>query len=416
MAIGHLGQTITVVDKSNKVVSTSKQLFNVFREAKAAYNEKKAEIKATRRAVQEEKRALRAPQQATLEDDTRSRRSSRSSRHPHRTKSSRHNRPPVERGYTDSFSVNDAPRRRSSAPQSPRSPRSPGSHHGHLAGIEHNELVRRHTETDLNRRKNSESSIDLDLAYGELPPPLPQRHLGEEEELQGQMSKLQVMLDEAKCLQHSATATIENLQKNPEALAAVALTLAEISNLAAKMAPGALAALKGSFPAVMALLASPHFLIACGVGVGVTVVALGGYKIIKKIAQKRENERELEEPLAMQEIDVDVDLNRIEAWRRGIADVQAESLGSTVDGELITPIASNRLIAEGVLKPDDIKSTKSGKSRKSRKHGDSDSHSKARSMRDDSKSKSGKSEKKEKKKKEPSVLKLMFKKQPSQLV
>ena len=58
-----------------------------------------------------------------------------------------------------------------------------------------------------------------------------------------------------------------SLQKNPEAMAAIALTLAEISNIASKMAPGALMALKTGAPAVFALLAAPEFLIAGGGGI-----------------------------------------------------------------------------------------------------------------------------------------------------
>ena len=71
-------------------------------------------------------------------------------------------------------------------------------------------------------------------------------------------------------------------------MAAVALTLAEISNLVTKMAPGALMAVKTSAPTVFAILAAPEFLIAVGVGVGLTVVAFGGYKIIKKIKAEEE--------------------------------------------------------------------------------------------------------------------------------
>jgi hypothetical protein len=171
------------------------------------------------------------------------------------------------------------------------------------------------------------------------------------------------MLEEAHCLQHSATATIEHLQQNPDALAAVALTLAEISNLVRKMAPGALGALAKSFPAAVALLASPQFLIATGLGVGVVAVALGGYKIVKRIQDHRAVEKEgrlLEMP---------VELDRIELWRRGIADVEADSVGTTVDGEFITPEAGKRLIEEGKIAPEELKAPEeSGKEKGKRRN------------------------------------------------
>lgn len=124
-------------------------------------------------------------------------------------------------------------------------------------------------------------------------------------------------------------------------MAAVALTLAEISNIASKMAPGVLTAMKGSAPAVFALLASPQFLIAAGVGIGVTVVMFGGYKIIKKIKAKNAARKEgsMDE---MMEIDGE-EINRINAWRRGIVAPAGddESVGTSVDGEFITPLAAS---------------------------------------------------------------------------
>merc|ERR1712144_67476 len=91
---------------------------------------------------------------------------------------------------------------------------------------------------------------------------------------------------------------------------------------------------------------------------------LGGYKVIKRIQEKK-TEKELEQPITLEELE-QVDLSRIEMWRRGIADVAAESAGSTVDGEFITPDARTRLAEEGVL--DDAKSTKSRKSKSAHRH------------------------------------------------
>lgn len=232
--------------------------------------------------------------------------------------------------------------------------------------------------------------IDMDLAYGELPlPDTP----ADEAELKTLMSRVSNVLDELHCVHHSVTATIAALQKDPDALAAVALTLAEISNLAAKMAPAALTTLKGSFPAVFALLASPQFMIAAGVGVGVVVVALGGYKIIKKIRERVADEEE--EPTdQLQEIDVDV--NRIDAWRRGVVDGDGDgaSVGTSVDAELITPEAAALRRADG--------DTEIGSNRHKKKTKDkSRKPSKSRGSSKDAKVR-------EKRPKEPSKLRLLF--------
>jgi len=198
--------------------------------------------------------------------------------------------------------------------------------------------------------KNDEEEIDMNLAYGRLPPdllPNSPKDAQRELELATTMSKLDALLLEAHCLQHSATAIITNLQANPEAMAAVALTLAEISNLLTKMSPGILTALKASSPAIFALLASPQFLIAGGVAIGVTVVMFGGYKIIKKmqanaLEMKHAGAPKMEEALMYDEIE----LSSIDSWRRGIAEVERESLGTSVDGEIITPEALKQKKAE----------------------------------------------------------------------
>lgn len=195
-------------------------------------------------------------------------------------------------------------------------------------------------------RSSSTTAVDMDLAYGDYHPssiaPLSARGV-EEKELLTLVDKVRLILDEANCAQHSVKAMIEHLQKNPDAMAAVALTLAEISNIASKMAPGVLTALKGSAPAVFALLASPQFLIAAGVGIGVTVVMFGGYKIIKKIKAKNAANKEgsMDE---MMEVDSE-EISRINTWRRGIAAAGQEgdtaSVATSVDGEFITPLAAS---------------------------------------------------------------------------
>ena len=310
------------------------------------------------------------------------------------------------------------------------------------------ELVRRHTEAvipvkraDSTRRK-SDSGIDMDLCYGDVPPPLPDKRY-EEVELREKASKITMLLDEANCLQYSVTTMVENLQKNPDALAAVALTLGEISTMLRKMGPSVLPVLAKSFPAVVALLVSPQFMIAGGVAVGVTIVALGGYKIVKKLqAQKDEqggpmaipmaagegigNGGPVEEPLMLEELEPP-ELSRIEVWRRGIADVEAESAGTSVDGEFITPGATRTLVAEGVLDEDDIKSRRSARSKRDGEHRSSKSHrakstysektthsekttrsSKTAKSSASSTTSRSKTVKEKSKKKEPSGLKMLF--------
>lgn len=350
------------------------------------------------------------------DDDVRSRASSRHSKHSksaHRSKPHRHDKPTLERGYTDSFYAND---------DSPR--RSRHRHEDDLAGEgrdgHRKELVRRNTEQHMQfsptteSRRRSESYIDMDLAYGDIPPPLPARKY-DDAELREKASTLTLLLDEANCLQHSVTAMIDNLQKNPDALAAVALTLAEISGMVGKMGPGVLLTLKGSFPAVVALLCSPQFMIAGGVAVGVTIVALGGFKIIKKLqAQKEERaERALEEPIELDELEVP-ELTRIDMWRRGIADMEAQSAGTTVDGEFITPGATRQLVAAGVLDEDDLKSRRSAKSHRAKSARSSKTAKTSKTSKTDKTSKTEKTSTtrshtvKEKSKKEPSLVKSLF--------
>ena len=216
----------------------------------------------------------------------------------------------------------------------------------------------------MSSRSASLGDLEADICYEELPPALPPRRRNEETELRAQVTKLQMLLDEANCVQHSAIATIQNLQKKPDQLAAVALTLGEISSLVSKMAPSALMSLKSAFPLVIALLASPEFLIAAGVGLGVTVIAFGGYKIIKKIKQRRADGKDADAAEVDELQEINVDLSRVQEWRRGIADADALSVGTSVDGEFITPIAGRQLVSEGKLRESDLKSSKSSKSKK----------------------------------------------------
>lgn len=364
-------ETISIINKSGKVVSTSKHLVNIFKDAKDAYQEKKAEIRAEILHKNEERAARKMLKNIRIEE-VQAEASSRSRPHRSHTKEIDASRRPAltERNLTAVSEGSVASSRHSSrrssrhgsehASRSPRSPRSPTIYRAPYfenADISRPDLARRHTDfvhgQEVARRQSFDApkrtmsspvlsdDIDMHLAYGDIPPPLPlQTYKGAEKEaeLKGLMSKLDKLMLEAQCVQHSAATIISSLQANPEAMAAVALTLAEISNILSKMSPGVLAALKGGSPAVFALLASPQFLIAGGVAVGVTVVMFGGYKIIKKI---QANAAERKEAMRMDEALVyEGDLNSIDSWRRGIAEEEARSVGTSVDGEFITPEAA----------------------------------------------------------------------------
>jgi hypothetical protein len=436
-----MAQVITVVNKSGKIVKSTRTLAGVFNEAKSAYAERKAELKATRlkeRDLQEQERKARGQLDAlTLDDDGRSRRGSRAgsengSRATKRKPVPSHReRPHGERGYSDSV-IDEAPRRAATTHRpSPLRFDSSGEAIRDEGSPRPGELVRRHTghppiqnRSTAGSRRASHNDIDMDLAYGDAPPPLPVARIEDTRELNEKLTGLQRMLEEVNCLQHSAGATIENLQKNPEALAAVGLTLAEISTMVTKLAPGALPGIKASFPAIMALLASPQFAIAAGVAVGVTIIAFGGYKIVKKIqAANREKKDSVlmleddgadEEPASPAEtLDELRELSSVEKWRRGIADEQARSVGTSVDGEFITPLASRTLIEEGKLTEADFKPKESEKDKKKRekksRKAESEAGKSVRSERSSRSSSSKTKDKKEKeKKKEPSGLKLLF--------
>lgn len=283
----------------------------------------------------------------------------------------------------------------------------------------------------------------MNLAYGDIPPDLASRvdldadhdyydhdetapaapfspvvYQDEEQEAHGLMARIEALLDEAHCIHHSATAIIAHLQGNPEAAAAVALTLAELSALLGKLSPAFLGVVKGGSPAVFALLASPQFLIAAGVAVGVTVVMFGGWKIVKRI---REAKKEREDAMAFETqqqqqqqqqaasgqfpyepfvvpdayggvagsgfdeaLVLEEELSTIESWRRGIVPFGEEE---SADMELISPEAERRRREDkgDGISPDDSAS-RSGRSsrshrtskaprsghRGSRKHGDGD--------------------------------------------
>ena len=387
MASTRVGQTIAVVDRSGKVISTSKTLMSIFKDAKAAYSERKAEIVAVRRADAKVLEAQRGLQDMSLADD-RSPTPIRRSKTQKTSKSKQSKQPPSPTREAHSPASSTHRRSRDLGSVSP-SPRIARRHTGEPS-IQHPDLMDHPGITRAATTPLTDSFEDPDLAYGEIPPPLPLTisvPQTQESELKKQLGKLSFILDEANCLQHSATKTIMTLQKDPEALAAVGLALAEISQMVAKMAPGALTTIKASFPAIFALLASPQFLIAAGVGVGITVVAFGGYKIVKKIQAKQAENKALE----LEEIDEDV--SRIEVWRRGI-EFENLSPGTSVEGEFITPQAMAMRAQAGTPVKRKVKASKSKKDSKSGKGPRSTKSTKST---------------KEKKVPKPSPLRLLFK-------
>lgn len=416
-------QTIAVLDNSGKAISTSKHLVNVFKEAKAAYRQRKNEVVAGRDYDSKDRKTRKTLQATAVDDNRHAAGSRRHSRPHHGSRRSptdcRHPEAPL-RSDTSSTIYPSSKNRFSQDLHSPRSPTSP-----------HQELTRRHSGRDdllvqrsprlpprsMTSPASPSSPIDMDLAYGPIPPPLPVATEAEDAEFKGLVNKVKALLDEADCIQYSVSAMIASLQKNPDAMAAVALTLAEISNIATKMAPGVLAAMKGSAPAVFALLASPQFMIAGGVAVGVTIVALGGYKIIKKIRAKNA----VEDPGVDEMLEIGGDVGMIDNWRRGIAEVEEQSVGTSVDGEFITPEALT--LSKLNLHEKSASNTRGRETgSESRKSGSSmvpseisSSAGSKRSSRRSSKGTSKGSEqgdskgKKEKKAKKPSPLRLMFK-------
>lgn len=449
-------EIITIINNSGKVISTvnslarrhrpehgtnntqGKQLVSIFKEAQAAYRDKRNAVKAERAGIQRAKTFDVTPRgpanpyynydygryeddldhaygrRRSHEDDARSRASSRYSRRArrsHQPRSSSRDRPALTESNLKTHSevsattpskayrspyAETAPRDMQLSrptlavlplPPEPADPPAPPAASGVLvAARERRQLVHRpRSDPSLVKKK----SIDMNLAYGDVPPDLAFRHDldpacdeqgadaaedPQEAEALDLLDRIEDFLEEAQCMHHTASSMIESLQRNPEAAAAVALSLAELSSLIGKMSPGFLAFLKGGSPAVFALLASPQFLIAAGVAVGVTVVMFGGWKIVKRV--KDSGARTLEAPLAMRAfpqpapgaspedhqnalpapapapasaasydealvLEEVEELSSIETWRRGI--VPFGEGESVADVELMSPEAERAL-------------------------------------------------------------------------
>ncbi|KAM0331299.1 hypothetical protein ACHAQA_002969 [Verticillium albo-atrum] len=437
-------ETVTIINNSGKIISTGKQLFGVFKEAKASYQEKKAAIKADKAFLKRAQtfdvsrdihaqppppppsahnRAYVYDDYVEYQDDARSRASHRTHR-TSRTKRSQsqtsrrtreveyHARPALTasnlktHSEVSSIAPSRVPRTVDyRSPYAETAPRDmalsrPTLHHyttaptatdsladsatirGAPAPAAPGHLARAATFDVAPRKKEKE--IDMHLAYGNIPPDLESRTdldpVYKESEAKTLVSRVEGLLDEAQCVGHSATSIIKRLQADPNAAAAVALSLAELSKLLSTMSPAFLGILKGGSPAVFALLASPQFLIAAGAAVGVTVVMFGGWKIVKQIKEAKAQQEALAanamafeaapEPMPQayppgsvhpdmmnggaprggggggsqgsydEALVLEEELSTIESWRRGIS---AFGEDGTADLELISPEAERAM-------------------------------------------------------------------------
>ncbi|KAJ6256224.1 hypothetical protein Dda_9059 [Drechslerella dactyloides] len=254
-----LNYTVEVVDKTGKAIHTSRTILGALREARDAYKAKRAERKAERDAEKAARRALkerayeeqlrearRARREArrAIEDDTKSedRRRERRERHERRLIEAGGSAELVKDTASDTSSIYSA------------------------------------SQTNASTGQLTTRSM-TDLA---LPPPPPEVD-EEDDHLTALFTQVQDIIDHAAAAQSSVITLVEALRRDPETLAMVGITLAEISTIIAKLSPAALAGAKISWPLVFSFLASPQFAIIAGVGIGTTVILLGGYKIIKKM-------------------------------------------------------------------------------------------------------------------------------------
>ncbi|KAK6343730.1 hypothetical protein TWF730_011319 [Orbilia blumenaviensis] len=261
-----LNYTVEVVDKAGKAIHTSKTIFGALREARDAYKAKRAERKAEREA---EKAARRAVKERAYEEQLReARRARREARRAieddgrseerRRERRERRERRMIEDGKHDSNDTKD---------------RDAGSDTSSI----YSHRDKNGSAGDLTLR--SSSTTDLSL------PGLPQRPEVDEEDdhLTALFTQVQDIIDHAAAAQSSVVTLVDALRREPETLAMVGLTLAEISTIVAKLSPAALAGAQISWPVVFSFLASPQFAIVAGGVIGTTVILLGGYKIIKKM-------------------------------------------------------------------------------------------------------------------------------------
>ncbi|KAJ0110046.1 hypothetical protein J7T55_014849 [Diaporthe amygdali] len=516
-----LTETVTIINKSGKIIGNGKHIVNIFKEAKAAYQDKKASLKAERAAAAELRPGIKkaqtyagpAPSQYTYEDQVyevperrhflsyeegsyytheprcidegdrrrsiddartearsvasskrshgshRSHKSHRSRRTTHDGDDAKSTRPPLTASNlrTHSEVSSSAPSQITAVYRSPyaetaprdsmmmsrpnlaRAPTAPpstmmtmepalvprqSSAMMHHVASESDLSTIRPSQPPPGEKKKKKKEIDMNLAYGNIPPDLASRtdlgpvtqaeeeraridaELKRQQEARTLMNRIDTLLDEAEAVQHSATSIIDHLQRKPEAAAAVALLLAELSTLLKTLGPGFLSVVKGGSPAIFALLASPQFLVGVSVAVGVTVVCFGGWKIVKRIKEAKAVAAEKEasaQAFEMQDqpmprsgqsgfeagsrygapgpgseddaLVLEEELSTIETWRRGIvpSDVDdedlARSIAESADLELITPDAARSVRDDGrsIRTVKSHRSSKSHRSHRSRR-------------------------------------------------
>ncbi|RYO75358.1 hypothetical protein DL766_005291 [Monosporascus sp. MC13-8B] len=431
-------EVVTIVNSSGKIISSGKHLLGVFKEAKATYDQKKASVKAERAVERAIKRSqtfdvAALPQyreevdygrhsleyrQTYHDDDDASQASSRRSHGSKFSRGSRKSRastltennlrahsevsatapshPPA--AYRSPY-AETAPRDMAlSRPTLARAPTAPAQSQAPMPIYYEDEVLDPYQEPAavmVRPRSNpsmKKKEIDMDLAYGDAPPDLvdmvhldPAHQAREADDAERKAhelaEKIEDLLNEAECMHHTATHIIDHLQNNPDAAAAVALLLAELSAIVGKLSPSFLGILKGGSPAVFGLLASPQFLIAAGVTVGVTVVMFGGFKIIKRIKEEQAARALAAQPMAFEaqpaqrmpqpEYDgqgfdealvLEEELSTIETWRRGIPPGSGDE---AADLELISPEADRAIRSQ--YGGDDGRTVRSGRTHRSSK-------------------------------------------------
>ncbi|KAM0259373.1 hypothetical protein ACHAQJ_003405 [Trichoderma viride] len=429
-----LDATITIVSNSGKLISTGKQLLSIWKTAQTSYKEKKTELgqeRAQERAAEKVQPPPVPVKRAQTFDTSRSipRRqydelSVASSHRTFKSSIAKKQLPPIP----NQLALTAGNLEKLSEVSSVAPSKLPSSYQGNnnnmlvksggfsrvdppmaLQQVQPRMVGRTQSDTEIEAQKRFSMGSDLHLAYGDIPPDLadrvdldkhtvysepPNPHIEDErEQAEELIHKIENLLDEAHCAQHSATAIITHLQERPDAAAAVALTLAELSGIITKLSPGFAAILKGTSPAIFALLASPQFLIGTGIAVGVTVVMFGGWKIVQRVAQNSFGKKAMayegaaapmpELPQIESGVDeaivletVEVDLSGIDTWRRGISEWSYEA----ADMELMTPeadrVTRERRTSNAV--PEDYfdsKSRRSSKTHRSKTHSSSHSSS-----------------------------------------
>ncbi|KAL7931586.1 hypothetical protein V8C35DRAFT_112452 [Trichoderma chlorosporum] len=390
-----LDATVTIVNNSGKIISTGKQLLSIWKTAQASYREKKDELsqeRAQERAAEKKpppvpiKRAQTFDTSRAIPHRQYDELSVASSHRTFKSSIAKKQLPPVP----NQLALTEGNLEKLSEVSSVAPSKPPSSYQGSygdtmlvksgysrvdpptaLQQVQPRPLARTRTDTEFEAQKRMSMGSDLHLAYGDIPPDLADRvdldahttpHVDlhdlnvedEREQAEQLIHKIENLLDEAHCAQHSAAAMITHLQERPDAAAAVALTLAELSAIITKLSPGFAAILKGTSPAIFALLASPQFLIGTGIAVGVTVVMFGGWKIVQRATQASFAKKPvayeaaaaapvpnvpllpesgIDEAIVLETVEVDI--SSIDSWRRGIVDLGYES----ADQELMTPAA-----------------------------------------------------------------------------